>query len=185
MAKSLAGKLLVATPLLQDPNFARTVVFLCAHDEDGAFGVVLNRPVPLLEVEEHLPAWDPYVSPPRVLFSGGPVEHTVAVALARHGRGTLAAVETELPARLSLFDIGQPPEEAAPGVEALRVFSGYAGWGAGQLEKELGEEAWFVVEVDEDDPFTREPDKLWTKVLRRQPGRLAMFAYFPPNPTFN
>jgi putative transcriptional regulator len=72
-----------------------------------------------------------------------------------------------------------------PGLEAARVFVGYTGWGAGQLESEIEEGAWFVVDVKETDPFTANPDTLYREVLQRQGGQLAMFAYFPPDASQN
>ena len=80
-----AGSLLVATPALVDPNFAHTVVLLLDHDEDGALGVVLNRPSPV-SVEEVLPGWDAVLAGPGVLFQGGPVATDSALAVA--GLGT-------------------------------------------------------------------------------------------------
>ena len=185
VAESLAGKLLVATPSLADPNFARSVVFMCAHDEAGSLGVIVNRPAFELELAEHLPDWAGYASRPQVLFSGGPVEPTRALALARYQQGTLRALESDLPHGISLLDLTEPAAEATSTVDALRVFVGYSGWGAGQLEREIGEEAWFVVDAEADDAFTAEPERLWHRVLRRQRGKLAMFAYFPPDPSLN
>lgn len=185
MTDSLAGKLLVATPSLVDPNFARSVVFMCAHDEAGSLGVIVNRPATELELGEHLPDWASHASRPQVLFSGGPVEQTRALALARYQQGTLRALESDLPHGISLVDLTESPDDVTSAMDALRVFVGYSGWGAGQLEREIGEEAWFVVDTEADDPFTAEPGRLWHRVLRRQRGKLAMFAYFPPDPSVN
>ncbi len=185
MVDSLAGRLLVATPLLTDPNFARTVVLLCAHDEDGAFGVVLNRPLANFGLVERLPGWGAHADEPRVLFSGGPVDKSVAVGLARFHQRRADATDAQLPHGLALIDLTQPAEEALPGLTALRVFAGYSGWGAGQLEREIEEEAWFVIETDGTEPFNNDPAGLWRQVLRRQGGRLAMFAYFPLDPAVN
>jgi putative transcriptional regulator len=65
------------------------------------------------------------------------------------------------------------------------VFAGYSGWGAGQLEREIEEEAWFVVDADPADPFSDNPETLWRDILKRQRGRLAMFAYAPKDPQVN
>jgi putative transcriptional regulator len=185
VADSLAGRLLLATPALTDPNFARAVVLLCAHDSDGAFGIVLNRSLAGLDLAEHVPAWAHHCSEPAVLFAGGPVDGSVAIGLARYGERPPQPGEVPLPFGLALIDLSQPVEEPARGLECLRVFVGYSGWGAGQLEREIEEEAWFVVELIADDPFFDDPDRLWRHVLQRQSGRLAMFAYFPPDPTLN
>lgn len=184
MPDSLAGKLLVATPSLVDPNFARTVVLVCAHDENGAFGVVLNRPLNGFELSEHLPAWESYAKAPPVLFAGGPVDKSVAIGLALKEQDSATGDESPLPGGLALVDLSLPPEEIA-GLRTVRVFIGYSGWGAGQLEQEIEQEAWFVVAADESDPFAGEPEQLWKRVLQRQSGKLAMFAHFPPDPSLN
>ena len=178
----LTGKLLLATPALVDPNFHRTVVLLCAHNEDGAFGLVINRPLKA-DLIDHLPQWrHRAASPPRV-FEGGPVQRDVALALAR-----VTAVPAELWTGVSeavgLVDLSREPEEF-PELEELRIFSGYAGWGASQLESEIEQDSWFVVESEDGDAFSREPEALWSTVLRRQPGRLAMFTHFPGDPQQN
>ena len=184
MADSLTGKILIASPILKDPNFDRTVVFVCAHSEGGAFGLVLNRPSPV-EVVEHLPQWLDVVSSPSMFFSGGPVEPASAFGLARTrdtvpGQGWMAISGT-----LGLVDLSREMSALAPELVDLRIFTGYAGWSAGQIDEELRADAWFVAEPSATDLFSREPEGLWRDVLRRQPGKLAMFAYFPEDPTQN
>ncbi len=185
MAESLTGKLLVASPALEDPNFARSVVYLCAHSEEGAFGLIINRPLEEAHVRDHLPQWMEHVSRPPVFFQGGPVEAHAAFGLAQIH--TAPPEEGWLPVLegVGLIDIGADSGAVAGNLDGLRLFSGYSGWGAGQLEGELAQEAWFVVESHPADLFTQEPGLLWREVLRRQPGKLAMFAYFPENPSAN
>lgn len=179
METSYTGKLLVATPKLDDPNFARTVVLMLAHDENGALGVVLNRPLEA-SVDAALPGWSALVEPPAVLFQGGPVEPDTALAVARMVSDREAAGFTPLTGRMGLLDVSRGPEGLPiDDVEALRVFGGYAGWGNGQLDQEIAQEAWFVVDSEAHDPFAPDPANLWRDVLRRQPGRLAMFAFAP------
>ena len=182
-ARSLTGRLLVASPILLDPNFARTVVLVCRHDEDGAFGLVLNRPL-AAPIGPHVRAWGLPLVSPDVVFAGGPVEPDVAFALGS-GREIDAArwVMEPLPGvgLLSLDTLDDSPVV----LERGRIFSGYAGWGARQLEGEILEEGWFVVDARPDDVFTADPARLWHDVLRRQPGELAMFASFPPDPGLN
>jgi putative transcriptional regulator len=182
---ALAGRLLVASPLLTDPSFHRSVVLLCAHSEQGAFGLVLNRPLPLA-VAEPLPAWAASVSAPPSVFLGGPVLRERALALARHGRNASPPSEGWEPVldTVGLLDLEVAPD-SIPGLEAVRIFSGHAGWGAGQLEGELLGEAWFVAEAHADDPFAPDPEQLWKRVLRRQTGRLALFADYPPDIALN
>lgn len=183
MDQFVAGKLLVASPKLDDPNFARTVIYIGMHDENGAFGLVLNR-VLAIDVSDHLQGWGDAVCAPAVLFNGGPVEPSGVLGLARTldepGPGW-----SEMAGGAGLVDMSMPAAETAPRLAHLRMFLGYSGWGAGQLEHEVRAEGWFVVPLEDGDLFTSEPERLWQKVLRRQPGKLAMFAYFPDDPTRN
>jgi putative transcriptional regulator len=185
MADSLAGKLLVASLSLTDANFFRTVVLMCMHDEDGALGLVLNRPLENEPVEDHLPQFAPLAANPRVVFQGGPVQTGSALVLGRHHDWVITPTTNAVVRRTALLDLAQPFEEVGPTLAEVRVFAGYAGWTAGQLESELEQEAWFVVDPLERDLFTSEPDELWRNVLRRQPGKLAMFAFAPADPSVN
>ena len=185
MAETLTGKLLVASPVLQDANFARSVVYLCAHSADGAFGLIVNRPIEDSPIGDHMPQWMEHVNRPAVFFRGGPVEPAAAFGLALSRTeppdgGWLAVVDG-----VGLFDLSLDARQVAGGLESLRLFSGYSGWGAGQLEAEIGQDAWFVVDSQPADLFTSDPARLWRDVLRRQTGKLAMFAFFPENPSSN
>ncbi|MGH9155798.1 MAG: YqgE/AlgH family protein [Acidimicrobiales bacterium] len=179
-----SGRLLVATPSLGDPNFDRTVVLLLEHGPEGALGVVLNRPS-RTEVTEPFPGWLAHVSDPPVVFTGGPVAPSAAIGLARTGRADETDGWAPLIGRLGSVDLSRDPGDLAVPVEIVRVFAGYAGWGAGQLEAEIGVGAWFVVEATSDDAFSPTPEGLWRSVLRRQRGRLALFADAPTDPTLN
>jgi len=174
LAVSFRGKLLVASPQLLDPNFYRTVVLLFEHDENGALGVVLNRPTEE-SLAEHLPAWADRAVEPAVVFVGGPVQNEIAVGVAEWGSGPegwLRAFDD-----VGFFDLSAPPgTEQDPG--RIRVFSGYSGWDAGQLEVELAVDSWFIVDPVTDDVFG-DPAGLWARVLRRQPGGLSLYAQFP------
>ena len=180
----LAGKLLVATPGLGDPNFHRTVVLMLRHDDDGALGVVLNRPVPV-PTGEALPAWAEVVTPPATLFQGGPVGLDGAlgvVTLAPGGGGT--AVD-RLAGPFGLVDLDTDPTLGLPGVTGVRVFVGYAGWSADQLEAEVAAGDWYVLGARPGDVTTPEPELLWRRVLRRQGGTLAIVSTFPEDPSLN
>jgi putative transcriptional regulator len=178
MESSFAGLLLVASPLLSDPNFAQTVVFVLHHDEEGAVGVVLNRPS-LEPVSTHLPEWSGRQEEPPLVFMGGPVEPAVAIGVLRAER---PGESTSLDG-VGLVDLASDP--AANPAGPVRVFSGYSGWGPGQLESEIAEEAWELVPADIGDIFTETPEGLWSRVLRRQGGRLAMLATYPQDPSLN
>ena len=187
----LTGRLLVASPELGDGPFERSVVLLLDHDEDGALGVVINRPTPV-DVAEVLPSWQPLASAPGVLFQGGPVALDSALGLALLPAG---ATDDEplgwrrVVGRLGLVDLDTPPEVLAAELAHLRIFAGYAGWAGGQLEDELREGAWFVVSATPDggftDAFSTDPDTLWRTVLRRQGGDLAMVSTYLADPSLN
>jgi putative transcriptional regulator len=181
----MTGKLLVATPKLVDPNFARTVVLLCRHDEEGALGLVLNRPIDEAPVAEHLPAWQARVAAPPVVFLGGPVEPTAALALGRVVDGAGHSALTPVTPSVSLIDLREEPATLEAQLESVRVFVGYAGWTGGQLEAEIADGGWFVVDSRPGDAFTDVPDHLWQTVLKREGGRLAMFAFAPEDPRIN
>ena len=183
---SLRGKLLVATPDLEEPTFFRTVVLVLEHNADGALGVVLNRPTGST-IDHVLPAWAALAAEPRVVFFGGPVQPEAAIGLARR----INAMPDESVGYAALYedlgtvDLERDPSEIEPGVGTARVFAGHAGWGPGQLDGEVAANGWFVVERDEHDPWIAEPDTLWRRVLKRQPGRLSVFAGFPADPALN
>lgn len=180
-----AGRLLLATPGLLDPNFVDTVVLLLDVNDDGALGVVLNRPT-ALPVSEVLGEWGDVVEEPEVLFQGGPVstDGAIAVALAVPG-GEDAAGFRPCWGRVGLLDLDTPRELVAGTVDRLRIFAGYAGWGVGQLEAEVAEGSWYVVPGEVDDVFGEETRNLWRQVLRRQPGDLAFHATRPIDPELN
>ncbi len=180
----LVGRLLVATPALLDPNFARSVVLICEQNDEGVLGVILNRPLDA-ELAEHLPEWQHLASSPARIFEGGPVQRDIAVALGRQHAATPSEGWTEVTPELGLLDLDREPADLWGELRALRIFSGYAGWSADQLDSEIEERAWFVVDTVPSDPFSEEPERLWEQVLRRQHGPLAMYATFPLDPSLN
>jgi putative transcriptional regulator len=195
---SFKGRLLVANPAMPDPNFHRTVVLLLAHQDDGALGVVLNRPSEL-DVDSPLPRWERLVADPAVVFVGGPVAPGAAICLARVPDPPLAGLPGEDPpdgpagmggwvplvGELGTLDLEGDPDDLTIKVEAIRVFAGYAGWGPGQLEGEVDAGAWFVVTADAADALAADPEALWKRVLRRQGGQLALVAAYPDEPSLN
>lgn len=180
----LTGQLLIAAPLLQDANFARTVVLVLDHDDDGALGVVVNRATDI-PVTAVLSTWNELVSEPDVVFQGGPVATDSALGVADVPDGAEPLGWRRLYGSIGLVDLDAPPELLVGGVVALRIFAGYAGWSPGQLEAEVEEGAWYVVDAHADDPFTPKPGDLWKRVLRRQTGELAFVATFPEDPSLN
>lgn len=185
-----AGKLLIASPLLGDPNFRRTVVLIVEHEtSEGTLGVVLNRPTPI-PVAQVFDQWTDLASDPSVVFKGGPVAPTSALALALvpgtdEPLGWRALDGAPALARLGLLDLDTPPSVLAPAIQSLRVYAGYAGWSPGQLEGEIDEGAWHVVTAEPGDVFAPDPESLWRSVLRRQEGELAFLATYPEDPGLN
>jgi len=180
---SVEGRLLVATPMLGDPNFERTVVLMLEHNEAGALGLVLNRPSDVA-LFEPLPEWGALAAAPPVVFVGGPVEQGAAIGLGRRREGVAADGFNPVLGPIGTLDLSLGPDELA-GIEAVRVFAGYAGWGPGQLEGELALGSWFVVDAEPDDVLAGAPDELWSRVLRRQGGDLALVSRCPPDPSLN
>ncbi len=175
---SLRGQLLVAAPDLADPNFHRTVVLLLAHGDDGALGVVLNRPGGL-PVTDPVPAWAPLAAPPAMVFVGGPVSPDVAVALGRVGDHVGGSATDLIVDRVGVVDLNSDVDRVEADIETIRIFGGHAGWGPGQLEAELAERAWFVLPAAPDDPFCPDPGEQWREVLGRQTGPLRRLRHFP------
>jgi putative transcriptional regulator len=176
--------LLVANPLLPDPNFDRTVVLLLAYGEDGALGLVLNRPSET-RLAAPLPEWEQLAASPAVLFMGGPVQHQAVICLARAPAESTTEGWKAVTEELGTVDLEMDPARFEDCFSEVRVFAGYSGWASGQLESEIAADAWWVVDAAADDPFSEQPDELWKQVLRRQPGRLALVASYPDDPAMN
>jgi putative transcriptional regulator len=182
MAESLAGQLLLASPSLRDPNFARTVVLVGVHNDDGAMGVVLNRPSNVT-VLEAVPQLEPAVDALEPVYVGGPVQPTSVVCLAEFLDPSLAEL-------LVLGRIGFPApdtgvEELAEATARRRVFAGYAGWSNGQLDVEVEQGDWIAQAALPEDVFTEVPEELWSAVLTRKGGSYALIARMPADPSVN
>jgi putative transcriptional regulator len=182
------GRLIVANPLLPDPNFDRTVVLLLACGPDGALGLVLNRPSET-GLAAPLPGWEQLAAAPPVVFVGGPVQHQAVICLAPAPAGTVPSLPPEawnaiLP-DVGTLDLDLDPDGLQATFKQVRIFAGYAGWVAGQLEAEITAGAWWILDSVPDDPFSDDPETLWKRVLRRQGGPLALVASFPDDPRHN
>jgi putative transcriptional regulator len=178
--ESIKGKLLIAGPTLFDPNFRRAILLIADHDEQGAVGVVLNRPADVT-VAEAAPELGDLVDPEERLFIGGPVQPQAAVVVA----------EFDDPSRASLlafgsvgFLTGEEPVTVG-GIRRARVFAGYAGWGPGQLEQETEQDSWLTEAALPQDIFTPDPEQLWNSVVRRKGREFQLLATMPFDPSSN
>lgn len=179
---TLRGQLIIAGAGLVDPNFRRTIVLVGHHDEDGAVGVVLNRPSETA-VSEAVPPLAGLVVPDEPVFVGGPVQPQSAVVLVEFERLDQAA-------QAPVFDnvaflLGEVDPSAIAGIRRARIFAGYSGWGPGQLEAEMEESSWLIEPALPDDVFTDQPDQLWERVLRRKGGEFALMSTMPVDPSMN
>lgn len=179
---SLRGKCLIASPALVDPNFARSVVLIAEHNDDGAMGLILNRPTDAV-VAEAVEELAGVVLPGEQVFVGGPVQEGSVMVLAEFDDPLQAAA-------VVLDDVGFLPADAelaelSGRTRRARVFAGHSGWGPGQLDGELEEGSWIVGDVTADDVFSEEPDELWATALQRKGGAYALLAKMPSDPSLN
>jgi putative transcriptional regulator len=180
--ESVRGQLLIAGPSLLDPNFWRTVVLMIEHSDEGALGLVLNRPSETT-VGEAVPQLEDLVDLDDQLYIGGPVQPSAVIVLAEF--------EDPADAALIAFDdigvlgTGSSPEELGAGVRTGRAFVGHAGWGPGQLDSELERGDWILEPARRIDAFSGAPRELWSEVLTRKGGSYALIARMPPDPSVN
>ncbi|MBY0426374.1 MAG: YqgE/AlgH family protein [Cytophagales bacterium] len=177
------GKILISEPFLPDPNFERTVVLVCDHNEDGTFGLVLNKPsnLKLCDVIEEV------VMENQQLYLGGPVEQNTLHYI--HRLGDL--IDDSIPLGNNLYWSGNFEqvkqlinlETIQP--EDIRFFIGYSGWSKGQLMEELSANSWFVSDANGNDIFDLEPEQLWRGILKKMGGKYKMYANFPVDPRLN
>ena len=181
LPESLRGSLLIASPALADPNFARSVVLITEHGPDGAMGVVLNRPSEV-EVGDVAPELGE-IAEGEPVFIGGPVQPQALIVLAEFNRVEAAAwvVVDEIGFVAAETEYSELSELVRRG----RVYAGYSGWGAGQLEGELEQEAWIVERPRQAELFAADPETLWRDVLARKGGQFALIARMPADPTLN
>jgi putative transcriptional regulator len=181
MDPSLRGKLLVASPALTDPNFERTVVLLTEHNDEGAMGIVLNRPSDtsvgsvVSELDE--------IARGEPVYVGGPVQPEALVLVAEF-------TDLEAAAWIVVADVGLASADVdladlSDAVRRGRVYAGYSGWGAGQLEAEMEAESWIVEPPLPAELFPDDPATLWSDVLKRKGGQYSLIARMPADPSLN
>ncbi len=177
------GRLLVASPVLRDPNFARAVVLMLEHSADGALGLVLNRPLDL-RVHDAVPSpLCDLMDEDAVIHGGGPVQPEALIVLADHLLPEEAA--TLVVGTVGIIDPRSAAEDMPQMLRRARAFGGYAGWSDGQLEGEIAEGAWIDVEAEPDDVFTDDHEGLWGRVVARKGGGYRIVAQMPDDPTLN
>jgi len=164
------GKLLVATELVRGEVFAQTVILLLHYDEHGAIGIVVNRPTDI-EPEELVADIEAFSAYSGTLFWGGPVRMDSLLALLRTDtppEEAEAIVDSVYQVRIDdeLKDI---PADLA----SLRFFIGYAGWGAGQLDREMDRGSWHVVPASDEHIFAEDPRALWKRLMPPREHRAA------------
>jgi putative transcriptional regulator len=180
--ESVRGQLLIAGPTLLDPHFWRSVVLVIEHSEEGAFGLVLNRPSETT-VAEAVPQLTGLVEPEADVFVGGPVQASAVIVLARFDdpqEAALIAFDD-----VGVLGIGEGIDELDVGVREGRAFVGHAGWGPGQLDSELERGDWILESALREDAFSADPTELWGRVLARKGGSYALVARMPPDPSVN
>jgi putative transcriptional regulator len=181
VGESLRGKLLVASPSLVDPNFARTVVFITEHSEEGAMGIVLNRPSETA-VESVVPPLAE-IAGGEPVYVGGPVQPEAIVLLADFSDPEAAAWIIVADVGLASADVDL--DDLAAAVRRGRVYAGYSGWAAGQLEAEMEVDSWIVEAPLPKELFPDDPATLWSDVLVRKGGQYALIARMPDDPSQN
>jgi putative transcriptional regulator len=179
--ESLQGHLLIASPALLDPNFHRTVVLVTAHSDDGAVGVVLNRPSEAT-VDEAVPQLTSIIDGADVIYVGGPVNPSGVAVLAEFDEPDEAGVNVL--DDIGFVDLEQALAGAPPALRRRRVYAGVAGWGEGQLEDEVERDDWILEPARVEDVFG-EARGLWADVLRRKGGSYALVARMPEDPSVN
>lgn len=180
--ESLRGQLLLASPALLDPNFRRTVVLVGEHSDEGAMGVVLNRPSETT-VGEAVPQLDAALDGEQPVYVGGPVSPTSIVLVAEFTEP--AAAGLLVCGRIGFPGSDTDIQDLAGVTQRGRAFAGYAGWGAGQLDAELENGDWILEPAGPEDVFTERPEALWGAVLARKGGRFALLARMPADPSLN
>jgi len=177
------GRLLISEPFLPDPNFERTVVLLCEHNEEGSFGFVINKPslVKVNEVMEDMKQLE------ETVFIGGPVQQDTLHFLHRNSE-----IENAVKIRDDIFWGGDfeslltKLETSSLKSTDVRFYLGYSGWGPGQLESELEEDSWIICDYVTDELlFDTTPEVIWRKALDSMGGRFSVYSNYPVDPRLN
>jgi putative transcriptional regulator len=180
------GTFLIANPTLGDPNFVRTVVLLCEHNDKGSMGLVINRPSEIRLVDA-LGDASPLPPPEEILYLGGPVQRDALLVLHRAAKAIPGAQAIRDGISLggdmqTLLDLLASKRQTG---DRVRVYAGYAGWGEGQLDEELGTGSWIVCPAKGHFVFDAEPDTLWEEIIRSLGSEYAYLMSMPVDPRVN
>ena len=177
------GRLLISQPFLPDPNFERTVILLCEHNEDGSFGFVLNK-LTQLKVDEIFEGINGFNAK---VYLGGPVQHNTF-----HFIHCDPDMEDSNEIKDGLFWGGNFDqfklwaESGSISENSYRFFIGYSGWGSGQLEEELETGSWIIAENENPlSIFATGPEELWKATLNGLGGRFQIYSGYPTDPRLN
>lgn len=177
------GRLLISEPFLPDPNFERTVVLLCEHNEEGSFGFVINKPsiLKIAEVMEEASHLDD------IVFVGGPVQQDTLHFLHRNTSITNAVkIQDDIYWGGDFQSLMTQLNTSVIKPADIRFYLGYSGWGQGQLESELQEDSWIVCDfVDDALLFDTDPTVIWKKALDNMGGRFSVYSNYPVDPRLN
>jgi putative transcriptional regulator len=165
---SLAGRILIASPGLRDPRFDHTVVLMVRHGAGGALGIVLNHPLgerPLASLLDAIGEKSSGITGTLRIFSGGPVQPEIGFVI--HSTDYHRPQTIEIDGRVAMTSSREILRDIASqhGPQMVLVAFGYAGWGPGQLENELGQRAWFTAAADSKLIFEDDRDKLWDDAM--------------------
>lgn len=180
--KPSAGNILIAEPFLGDPNFERSVILMCEHNDLGSFGLVLNQ---LSNIKYSDMFKDSILDFP--VYVGGPVEHNTLHFI--HTIGLELPKSTDLKNGVfwggdfdklqSMINMGKVDPSQ------IRFFIGYSGWGEGQLEGELNKNTWIVAEADDEIIFEEDTQQFWRMVMRGLGGEYKVMSNYPTDPRLN
>ena len=174
--KSLQGQFLIAAPRLSDPNFFHAVVLMVQHSEEGALGLVINRPLTATVSEVWKQVSESACLIEAFIHQGGPCEGPLMVL---HGNTELGGEMSVMPGVMLSTNKEAIEQLVTAGSSPTRFFVGYAGWAAGQLEYELETASWLAVAAAPEQVFEDSDDDLWHQ-LHREATRAAQSTWIPP-----
>ena len=154
------------------------------HSEEGALGLIINRPMDT-DVGELLPAWARLAADPGVVFEGGPVGRDGLIALFCAQSAAPSDGWSPVTDDVGVIDLEHDPDGWPDDSGLVRMFSGHSGWAGGQLDAEIDAGGWLIVNATADDAVTADPRGLWQRALERLGGRAGWLANYPDDPAFN